>query len=269
MPCTRHINQYPSIRRVSLDLHLRYVHICTASGGKPDAPLSDTDVQACNEATHACMLPDWVLLILLFIGIAIVPAYDQARMMTPFEYFAGGLGALLESVGAFVGLILLAIALIVGGAVLLVGAEHVRAFVGGRQRATAQTQAATASSTSSEDTAVASKHDMRPYRVAQAKGVPRDDRLHGLVLVIAGLGLLWLIPSYLLKNSAPKAYQPPPTYSDTPSYSRKFSLSGSAPGQAVLGVMTLGILLAAFAFLAPEKQTQKTADELKGGKALR
>jgi len=43
------------------------------------------------------MLPDWVLLILLFVGIAIMPMYDQARMMTPFEYFAGGLGALFES----------------------------------------------------------------------------------------------------------------------------------------------------------------------------
>lgn len=47
------------------------------------------------------MPPDWLLLILLFIGIAIMPMYDQARMMTPFEYFAGGLGALFQS-GEFV-----------------------------------------------------------------------------------------------------------------------------------------------------------------------
>lgn len=54
---------------------------------------TDTNVTSLD----GCMLPDWVLLILLFIGIAIVPMYDQARMLTPFEYLAGGLGTLFQS----------------------------------------------------------------------------------------------------------------------------------------------------------------------------
>lgn len=171
-------------------------------------------------------------------------------------------------VGAFIGLILLATALIVGGAVLLVGAEHVKSLVGKRNSAAAAAESteATAPSAASRGEPP-SKHPMRPYRVAKATGVPRGDRLYGLVFVIAGLGLLLLIPSYLFKDNSARVYPPPPpSYSDMPSYSRKFSLSESAPGQAVWGVMTLGVLLAVFAFLAPEKQTKKAADVVQSRK---
>lgn len=43
------------------------------------------------------MLPDWVLLILLFIGIAIMPGYESAKMLTPWEYVANGVGTVVES----------------------------------------------------------------------------------------------------------------------------------------------------------------------------
>lgn len=159
--------------------------------------------------------------------------------------------------GAFIGLILLAIALIVGGAMLLVGAEHVKSFIGRRGRTPAATTAA--EGVTNGDTTV-SKDQLRPYRVAKAKGVARDDRLYGLVFVIAGLGLLWLIPSYMFRSNTPQTYQPPPSYSDTPTYSRKYSLSDSAPSQAVLGVITLVVLIGVFAFLGPETQTKKAAE---------
>lgn len=152
---------------------------------------------------------------------------------------------------------------------LLAGAEHVKSFVGSKRRSvTADSRAgATAIDTgASDDTTADSKHHMRPYRVAKATGVPRDDRLYGLVFVIAGLLLLWIIPSYMFQDKTAQPYQPPPSYADTPSYSRKFSLSDSAPSQAVLGVMTLGVLLAAFAFLAPDKETKKIGEALQGKK---
>jgi hypothetical protein len=41
------------------------------------------------------MLPDWVLLILLFVGIALVPLYTPD--MTPLEYATGGISNLLQS----------------------------------------------------------------------------------------------------------------------------------------------------------------------------
>lgn len=204
--------------------------------------------------------------------------------MTPFEYLAGGLGTLFEScescsvtlkytadgcntVGAFIGLILLAIALIVVGGALLIGVDHVKSLLGRRtSRAghAASTTTAASTNTAGVDAPI-SKEKLRPYRVAKEKGVPRDDRLNGLILVICGLGLLWLIPAYLLKDKNQSTYQPPippPTYSDKPSYSRKFSLADSTPGQAVLGVMTLVVLLATFALLGPEKQTKKATEKV-------
>lgn len=142
---------------------------------------------------------------------------------------------------------------------MLVGVDHVKDWIGSRRGSAASASTSTTSQTIDPDAPV-SEHQMRPYRVAKDKGVPRDDRLNGLILVICGLGLLWLIPAYFLKNKTPTSYEPPPSIPTTPSYSRKYSLSDSTPGQAVLGVMTLVVLLATFALLSPEKQTQKAAE---------
>lgn len=168
-------------------------------------------------------------------------------------------GTILSIVGAFVGLILLAVVLIVAGGALLFGVEHVKQVLGERSGHGATTDTAIATTAGSDGPT--SPHHMRPYRVAKEKGVPRDDRLYGLIFVIAGLGLLWLIPTLVLKDK-PETYQPPPSFSHTPPYSRKFSLADSTPGQAVLGVMTLVVLLATFALLGPEKQTKKATEKV-------
>lgn len=45
------------------------------------------------------MLPDWLLLIGLFVGIALVPLYQprSSHLMTPYEYLVGGIANLFES----------------------------------------------------------------------------------------------------------------------------------------------------------------------------
>jgi hypothetical protein len=171
------------------------------------------------------------------------------------------------TVGAFLGLLLLAIALIAGGVTLLVGIDHVKALFRNKSssvspRAGAPNADATAATVTSDGTPKVSKAHMRPYKVAKAQGVPSDDRLYGLLLVIAGLAMLWLVPAYLFKSKTSDTYQPPVPV-ETPPYTRKYSLSESTPGQAVLGVFTLVILLATFAMLGPEKQTKKAAETLK------
>lgn len=43
------------------------------------------------------MPPDWLLLVLLFVGIALVPLYEPLSAMTPLEYLSAGLANLLQS----------------------------------------------------------------------------------------------------------------------------------------------------------------------------
>jgi Ca2+/H+ antiporter len=151
-----------------------------------------------------------------------------------------------------VGLVLLAIVLLIVGISLLIGAEHLRTRF-------SDTSAEASSVQATVDDPNAPKSSMRPYRVAKARGQGRDDKLWGLILVIASLGLLWIIPAYLMNHTSkshsdPLADHPhPPLDSNT----RKEHASSSPAGQAVLGALALVVLLFSFALLGPEKQTKK------------
>jgi len=252
------------------------------------------------------MLPDWLLLILLFIGIALVPLYEP--LMTPLEYFQAGLSTLFQSVGAFFGLLLLAILLLASGGVLLAGYENVAARLTGSNSideagsgeddhgdevastvpadpldhhyppppvhpARANKNARTR--TRGKD----GKAALRPYRVAKSLHLGGDDKLWGLVLVIAGLSLLWIIPSYMFSSSSSTGtgrqqrgsnladpFTPPTDYgarssSSSSSWSHKDAVSNSKAGQMVMGFVVFTSLLVIFAFLGPSPSPSPSAAE--------
>ena len=103
---------------------------------------------------------------------------------------------------------------------------------------------------------------LRPFRAAQARLPSHDDKLYGLLLVIAGLSLLWIVPAYLLSSSSSRAHplQPPPPLpqygqGQEGPYSEKQRRSASKAGQGILGVVTLLALVVSFALLKPDKST--------------
>lgn len=154
------------------------------------------------------------------------------------------------SVGAFLGLLLLAISLIIGGVVLIVGYEHIRSRFFDSNSKGDETVSASGDATDAK----ATRRSMRPYRKAKETGVARDDRLYGLIFVFAGLALLYVIPAYIFgdKTHLERQYGTPSagyTGGNASPHSRKLSLSDSKPGQAVLGGLTLVILIVSFSMI--------------------
>ena len=198
-----------------------------------------------------------------------------------------------HTVFLLVGLILLALLLLTSGIALLVGLENIQSRLFGvapAQDATSPEVKASAPSAlervregdslgdsiemqdlSKRGTPVAgsaptsaSSPALRPFRAAKARLPSHDDKLYGLLLVIGGLSLLWIIPAYLLSSSPAPAYpfQPPAPhpqygygYGNEGPYSEKQRRSASKAGQGVLGIVTLLVLIISFALLKPDKST--------------
>ena len=235
------------------------------------------------------MLPDWVLLILLFVGIALVPLYTPSMSLR--DLLTGGLGTLLHSggytsasdpssgriagalklthlcvVSIFVGLIILAILLLASGVILIVGFENVRGRFTRDNTALASSHAKVDGKTLAADSdamGTTPRSAMRPYRVAKAQHQSHNDQMIGLLLVLAGLAMLYIVPSYLFTprsdaGNGSRVHEPPRWQED--SASREDRISSSGAGQGLLGALTLVILIGSFAMLKPEKQTKKTKD---------
>lgn len=114
--------------------------------------------------------------------------------------------------------------------------------------------------------AAVSSPSLRPFRSAKARLPSHDDKLYGLLFVIAGLSLLWIVPAYLLSSSSSSTahpLQPPPPppqqhgygYRPEGPYSDQQRRSASKAGQGILGIVTLLVLVVSFALLKPDKST--------------
>ncbi|KAL7008085.1 hypothetical protein EMMF5_002267 [Cystobasidiomycetes sp. EMM_F5] len=194
--------------------------------------------------------------------------------MSPFEYFTSGLAGLLQSVLSLVGLVSLALVLLAFGFLLLVGIENVRTRWGSFRNPTAESNADVPSkaskkhshtypppksvkkSSSSTPASDAPRSSMRPYKVAKARSHSDTDKILGLVFVLAGLGLLWIVPAYLSSSGKSRPIDPPIPEWTPPQEgraSRRVRAEDSASGQSVLGMITLAVLLLSFALLKPGK----------------
>ena len=158
-------------------------------------------------------------------------------------------------VGAFVGLVLLAVALLGAGIALVVGAEHVRT------RFSPQATQAVAAAVEGPN---APHEAMRPFKVAKRQAMHEDEKLYGLLLVMGGLALLWILPGYLFKSRQIQLTPPivcPPA--PQPQFLRHGTRDSWQSSQVFLGGLTLIVLLVSFAFLKPSNQTRK-ADNMFG-----
>lgn len=196
----------------------------------------------------------------------------------------------------FVGLILLAILLLASGIVLLLGLENIRDRFASTEKdvadgdlsaAPASSQRARASAngaTSSEDIeldelgrplpvetskkAALQRSSMRPYRIAKTHNPSHNDQMIGLLLVLGGLAMLYVVPAFIFSgSSSSKDSAAPPRY-ESPDWERerdnRDTRSGSSnTGQGVLGMLTLVILVISFAMLKPDKgsKTEKVGLE--------
>lgn len=166
-------------------------------------------------------------------------------------------------VSIFVGLILLAILLLVSGVVLLLGFENVRGrFIRSGETQDGSKPTGKALADVSHATGNTPRSALRPYRVAKSQGQSHNDQMIGLLLVLAGLGMLYVVPA-MLYSSWREEEPRPPRWQEDPA-SRRDRVSSSQAGQGLLGALTLVVLIVSFAMLKPEKQTQKSRTELSG-----
>lgn len=175
-------------------------------------------------------------------------------------------------VSIFLGLILLAIVLLVTGVILLVGFENIRNRVSGDTAAPVQSGIRASGkdlAEASDAVGITPRSALRPYRVAKSHGQSHNDQMIGLLLVLAGLGMLYIVPFMLFSSRSKEElrHREPPRWQEDAA-SRRDRVSSSQAGQGLLGAMTLVVLIASFAMLKPEKKPKKASSSM-GPQTLR
>lgn len=168
------------------------------------------------------------------------------------------------AVSAFIGLILLAIVLLVVGISMLVGVEHLRIWIAQLRSSSSTDGDKTPTATTAASTP---KSAMRPYKIAKAKHQSGDDKILGLLLIMASLAMLWVLPSYFFQrrtsntNDDPLYHGGGRTAFEEGEYTRKDRNVNSQASQGLLGALALVVLLVAFALLQPSKKSASSASQ--------